>query len=248
MIQLPRPRIRNAVAAAALALGPIALLTVSSAASAQGATAPDPVYGDLIAAIEETVDQDLMISGAVGALKRQFAATPEFAAAETTSPGLIEEVATSLRPILTQQNRRVQALYRPEMVALFAARLTPGEAQSIASFYRSDLGRKLVGNVAQAYAPDATLSGIQTDAPITADQVREDINTAVVSGLGQLSPDELRQMGETAVANPALLKLQQINPAIQQIRVKMENEPLTPEENAAVVAVVESVFARRFPQ
>jgi hypothetical protein len=240
-------RLRHAVAAATLALGPIALMAAPSAAQAQSEAAPDPAYGDLISAIEGTVDQDQMINGAVNALKRQFASTPEFAAADAASPGLIDEVATGLRPILYQQNRRVQMLFRPEMIALFARNLTPAEARSIADFYRSDLGRKLVGNVAQAYTPDATLSGLKDETPVTADQVREDISSAVVSGIGQLSPDELRQMGEMAIANPALLKLQQVNPAIQQIRVKMENEPLTAEENAAVVAVVEGVFTKRFP-
>ena len=208
--------------------------------------ADHPAYADLITAIKQTVDQDQMISGVVSAIKRQFASMPEFAEAEADSPGLIEEVAASLRPILTRQNRRVQALYRPEMVALFASSLTPAEARSIAEFRRFDLGRKLAGAVMQAYAPDATLSGIQSETPVTADQVREDISTAVVSGIGQLSPEELCQMGEMVMANPALLKLQQVNPAIQQILVKMENEPLTTEENTAIDEAVEAVFDRRF--
>lgn len=239
--------LRRAVAVAVLTLGPVALLTAPAAALAQSAPATDPVYADLIAAIEQTVDQEQVITTALGALERQFATTPEFAAADAASPGLIAEVAEGLRPILTQQNRRVQSQYRPEMIALFAQSMTPDEARSVAAFYRSNLGRKLVGNVAGAYTPDATLSGIQSDVPITADQVRSDINAAVASGISKLTAEELAEMGQMALANPALLKLQQINPDIQLIRVKMENEPLTAEENAAVAAVVEGVFQRRFP-
>lgn len=209
--------------------------------------ADHPAYADLITAIEQTVDQDQMISGVVSAMKRQFASMPEFAEADADSPGLIEEVAASLRPIIIRQNRRVEALYRPEMVALFASSLTPAEARSIAEFRRSDLGRKLVGNIVQAYAPDTIFSAIQSETPVTAEQVREDLSTAVVSGIGQLSPEELRQLGEMMMANPALLKLRQVNPAIQQIRVKMENEPPTTEENTAIDEAVQAVFDRRFP-
>lgn len=243
IVRLPR-----ALAAAALVISLLSLLAVPAPALAQSAAVPDPAYSDLLVAIEQTVDQDQVINGALGTMARQFAASLEFAAAETASPGLIAEVAEGLRPVLTRQNRRVQAMYRPDMTALFARSLTVEEARNIAAFYRSDLGRKVVGNVAQAYAPDAMLSGIQSDAPITVDQVRTDIGVAVASGISQLTPDELRQMGETALANPALLKLQAINPDIQEIRAKMENEPLTADENAAVVAVVEGVFLRRFPQ
>jgi hypothetical protein len=63
-----------------------------------------------------------------------------------------------------------------------------------------------------------------------------------------MDQEDLIAMGKQAMANPALMKLQQVNPAIQQVRVKMENAPLTDEENAAIVTVVEDVFARRFPQ
>lgn len=240
-------RLRGALAAGVLALAPVALLAAAAPAAAQGEAPLDPAYSDLVAAIEMTVDQERVITNGLNALQKEFAATEAFAEAEALSPGLIAEVTNGLRPILTAQNSRVQALYRPRMVALFARSLTPDEAKSVAAFYRSDIGRKLVGNVANAYTPDATLSGIETEAPVTADQVRADLNAAVESGIDQLSADDRRKMIAATLSNPALLKLEKINPSLQQLRVEMENEPLTAEEDAALVAVVEGVFARRFP-
>jgi hypothetical protein len=238
----------HAVTAALLTLLPVAAITPSGPAFAASAAAADPAYADLIAAIEESVDQDVVIDNALTALRREFAETPEFAAAEAASPGVIAEVVAGMRPILVEQNERVTALYRPEMVALLANRLTPEEATSIAAFYRSASGRKLIGNVASAYSPDATLSNIESDGPITADQVGKDINSAVNSAIEELSEEERRKMTAEALNHPALFKLLPINPGIQAIRVKMENEPLTPSEEAAVVALIESIFDRRFGQ
>jgi DNA replication protein DnaD len=105
-----------------------------------------------------------------------------------------------------------------------------------------------MGNVVANYSFDSTLATMMEEKPVTADQVRTDINNAVNQGVAQMDQEDLIAMGKQAMANPALMKLQQVNPAIQQVRVKMENAPLTDEENAAIVTVVEDVFARRFPQ
>lgn len=208
----------------------------------------DPAFADLLNAIEATVDQDKMIDNGLAAVKRQFAADPNLAAAESASPGLIDEIAESLRPVIKQQNQRVSALYRPEMIAAIARYLTPAEASSVAAFYRSDIGKRLMSNVVANYDFDSTLATMMADKPVTADQVRSDINSAVNQGVAQMDQKDLLEMGRQAMANPALMKLQRVNPAIQLVRVKMENEPLTAEENEQILKVIEAIFARRFPQ
>jgi hypothetical protein len=262
MIRLYPSRVAAALLVAALAglAAPAAAQGVSppvqtmrapaapAAPSAVNSNPDDPAFADLIDAIEATVDQDKLITNGLEAVKRQFASDPTLAAAESASPGLIDEIVENLRPIIKQQNRRVTALYRPEMIAAIAAYLTPEEAASVAAFYRSDIGRKLMSNVVANYDFDSTISTMMDDKPVTADQVRDDINSAVNQGVAQLSRQELMEMGRLAMANPALMKLQRVNPEIQLVRVKMENAPLTEEENAAIVAVVEGIFARRFPQ
>lgn len=205
----------------------------------------DAAYGDLYSAMQEGVDQSLILDSALVAMGREFAATPDFAAAEAASPGLIAEVTSGMRPILEGQSNRLTQLYRPATLGLFARYLTPDEATSIAAFYRSDMGRKLMGGLSQSYSPDQTLSTITTETDVTTAQVKADIDAATSKVIGQMSQADLAEMGRLAMANPALLKLGLIGTGVQELRAQMENEPLTDEENAAVVAVVEDVFNRR---
>lgn len=247
MIRLFPARPAAAALVLTFALVPLAVLTPAHPAQAQAEAAPasDAAYDALYAAMQESVDQGVMVDAALAALAREFAATPEFAGAEAQSPGLIAEVTAGLRPIFIAQSDRVRELYRPSTLALLARHLTPTEATSIAEFYRSDIGRRLMGGMSRNYAPDATLSNLADESPVTREQVEADINTATGAALAALTQEEIEQLGRMAMANPALLKLSLIGSAVQEIRVQMENEPLTAEENAAVVAVVEEVFTRR---
>lgn len=243
-------RIAAPLAAVLMPLGAIALANPALAQTpvpvpAQTNNASDAAYSDLYAAMQEGLDSKQIIESSLAALGREFAANPDFASAEAVSPGLIAEVIEGLRPILNSQSERITVLYRPSTLGLFARHLTPDEAHSIAAFYRSDLGRKLMGGLSQSYSPDNTLSTIQTDTPVTRDQVQADISAATSKVMGQMSSDDLAEMGRMALANPALFKLEKVSSGVQVLRTQMENEPLTAEEDAAVLAVVEDVFARR---
>lgn len=242
----PAP-LRAAAAAFALGVLPLAALVPVAPALAQAGEASDAAYGDLYAAMQESVDQGQLINAAIAALAQEFAVTPEFAEAEAESPGLIAEVVNGMRPVFEAQSERVRVLYRPSTLALFARHLTPAEAADIAAFYRSAIGRKLMGGLSASYTPEATLSNIQTDTPVTREQVQADIGRATDAAVSALTNEDRAELGRMALANPALMKLSLIGNGVQELRVQMENEPLTAEEDAAVVAVVEDVFNRRFP-
>ena len=210
---------------------------------------PDhPAYADLIDAIDSTVDRSRLISNGLAAIKRQMQANEALAAAESASPGLLDEIITGMRPVLESQNQRVTVSYRPRMIAAMADHLTPDEAASVAGFYRSDIGRKLMGSVVANFNMDQTMATAMTEKPITENEVRADINSAVTQGLQQMDSKDLAEMGRQAMSNPALLKLQRVNPQIQRLRAQMENEALTPQEDAAIAKLMEDIFARRFPQ
>ena len=210
---------------------------------------PDnPAYGDLLTAIESTVDMTLMIDNGLAAIRRQMVANSDLAGAEAASPGILDEILTTMRPVLERQNKRVTAQYRPLMAAAMADYLTPAEAGSVAAFYRSDIGRRLMGNVVKNFDMDQTMAKAVSEAPVTEADVNADIVNAVTKGMQGMDAADMAEMGKQAMANPALLKLQRINPQIQRLRAQMENEPLTPEEDAAIGAAIESIFAKRFGQ
>jgi hypothetical protein len=207
-----------------------------------------PAYADLIDAIDSTVNREVLLDKGLEAVKREMLANADLGAAEQASPGLIDEILAGMRPVLNSQNLRVTALYRPKMIAAMASYLTPEEARSVSVFYRSDIGRRLMGNVVANFDMEQTLSSAVAEKDITEADVRADINSAVSQGISQMDAADLAEMGRQALTNPALLKLQNVNPQIQRLRAQMENEPLTPAEDAEIARVVEATFAKRFPQ
>lgn len=210
---------------------------------------PDhPAYGDLLDAIESTVDKNVLISNGLATIKRQMQSDAGLASAETASPGLLDEILAGMRPILERQNLRVTALYRPRMAAAMADYLTPEEATSVAAFYRSDIGRKLMSSVVANYSMDQTMANAIADKDVTEADVRADINSAVVQGMKSLDSKDMVEMTRQAMSNPALIKLNRVNPRIQRLRAQMENEALLPEEEAMIGSLMESVLSRRFPQ
>jgi hypothetical protein len=210
---------------------------------------PDhPAYFDLIAAIESTVDMNTVITNALGAVKRQFQADPNLGAADKASPGLIDEIIAGMRPVIDKHNARVTAAYRPRMAAVTANYLTPEEAVSVAAFYRSDIGRKLMGGVIANYDMDQSIASAMKDENVSEADVQADIISAVGKGMSAMSPEDMAEMAKMTMSNPALIKLNLIGPQMQRLRAQMENEPLSPEDDAALLKVVETVFAKRFPQ
>lgn len=135
------------------------------------------------------------------------------------------------------------------MVGLFARNLTASEAQDIAAFYRSELGRRILGGVSRNYSPDATLENVQELEGQSEDEVRDnvasDIGNATQATISELSQDDLVAMGKLAMEKPALLKLGQINPQMIALRAQMEQEQPTPDEAAQIEAVIQAVFERR---
>lgn len=209
---------------------------------------PDhPAYADVIAAIESTVDMNALIANAMGAVKRQMLADPNLAIAEQMSPGLVDEILAGMRPVIDRHNTRVTAAYRPRMAALTADYLTPEEAVTVAAFYRSDVGRKLMGGVASGLDFDRTIAGAMQDQQVSEADVQADIMSAVGKGMQSLDASDMATMGKMAQESPALLKLTLIAGPMQRLRTQMENEPLLPEDDAEILKVVEAVFAKRFP-
>lgn len=210
---------------------------------------PDhPAYADLILAIESAVDKEAVLGNAMAVVGQQLRADPNVGAAEAVSPGLVDEILAGMRPVIDRHNDRVTKDYRPRMMAVMADYLTPEEATDVAGFYRSDLGRKLMSGVISNYNMEGVIAAGMKEQQVTEAQVRGDITEAVTKGMAQMDKNDIEAIGRQALASPALMKLQRIAPEINRLRTQMENEPLSPADDAEIVQVVEAVFAKRFPQ
>ena len=181
-------RFRTMATALALGVMPLAALAPATSALAQAEASNDAAYEELCAAMEAAIDQKLVLDASLAALAREFAGTAEFSQAEAASPGLIAEVVGDFRPIIEGQSARVSKLYRPTTLALFARQFTP----------------------------EATLSGIETAAPVTREQVQADLGKAASATVSAMSQEDLMELGRQAQANPALLKLSLIGPGCRK--------------------------------
>lgn len=249
MIRSFANRFRLHSAALALMAGIAAPLAMPQAALAQSAAAPTqadhPAFSDVFDAMTAAVDNEKVLDNGLDTMRKQLAETPVMAAAEARSPGLIAEIAEGIRPIIRRHSERVALQYRPQMAAALAEHLTPEEAGRIASFYRSDLGKRMMGNVAANYSLDQSVATAMAQKDLTEADVTADIASAVGAGLKDMDPKDIAELGRQFMSDPALVKLQRANPKIFAIRARMENEPLSAADEQAMNAVIADVFARR---
>lgn len=207
-----------------------------------------PEHYDLYAAMEEGVDQSLVTDNALAAMRRELAADANISLLETQSPGLIADLAESVRPMFKDHTVRVRDMYLPRMTALFARHLTPSEAQEAANFYRSEVGRRMLKLLSSNFTVDAVVSDFDEDAGISREDVNRDLNSTVASAVGEMTPEDLAEIERVVAASPGLLKLNGMQGEIRSLRTKMENEPLLPETEQQMQSAMEAVFAQRFAQ
>ncbi|MBO9499752.1 MAG: DUF2059 domain-containing protein [Novosphingobium sp.] len=213
---------------------------------APAAAAADP-YDDVYSAILEGVDDqatlDRVLDTIMTALQREV---PEMAIVEDARPGFLGELRTAMRPVMSDYSARVMAAYRPKVLKVLGEELTVDEARQVAAFYRSELGRKLLGGAVQHFDLDETMrSAVRNpDAPIESDTVNADFKRIGVQAYLALTPEERKQLDLIASQTPALMKLAAAQPRLTALRAEMENEPPTPEENARLEAVMTAAFAK----
>lgn len=225
--------------------------------TAANADPNNPAFGDLVDAIKEVADKDATLDAMSDTIAREYAKVPEIAALEEAKPGLIDEVVRAMRPVLTTYADRVQQDYRPRMQAVFASQLSPAEAMDLAAFYRSPLGRKLMGSASRNMTMENTLSSVSesiaegkdpANVTIGRAQVEKDITSAATSAVGTLTSDELAELGRLAREKPVLLKMNALLGEIVVLRTAMENEQPTAEENAALEQAVIGAMTRHLGQ
>lgn len=249
MIRIFANRFRLHRTALALLAGIAAPLALPQAALAQSAAAPaqadHPAYSDVFDAMTAAVDNEKVLDNGLDTMRKQLAETPVMAAAEARSPGLIAEIAEGIRPIIRRHSERVALQYRPQMAAALAEHLSPEEAGRISAFYRSDLGKRMMGSVTANYSLDQSVATAMAQKDLTEADVTADIASAVGAGIKNMDPKDLAELGRQFMSDPALIKLQRANPKIFAIRARMENEPLSADDEQAMNAVIADVFARR---
>ncbi|MDJ0979802.1 MAG: DUF2059 domain-containing protein [Erythrobacter sp.] len=240
--------IRHAFFVAILgALSPAVFPVIPAAAQPAQAPQADAAseHADLYTAMQEGIDQNAIIDSTLIAMDREFRTIPVMQDIEASSPGTIGVLVEELRPVMERVSARVTAKYRPDMIALFEAKLTAEEARDVAAFYRSDLGRKLLNTASINFSPDATMSSVGEGGEVTEEQVTQDLSKAAEAAAKSMTADDMATMAREVAKSPALLKMNAINPEVRKIRVQMEREQPNAEEQAEIGTVVTRVLAER---
>ncbi|WEK47980.1 MAG: DUF2059 domain-containing protein [Candidatus Andeanibacterium colombiense] len=131
------------------------------------------------------------------------------------------------------------------MIAVLQERLTVDETRSVASFYRSPLGRKLLAGVSKNYDIDSTVRSAakNPDAPVDAKELGKDLNRTGIQAYLALTKDERAEVDRLALDTPGLAKLAAAQPALMAVRAEMENAPLTADEREHFNQILKHAFS-----
>ena len=222
------------------------LLTAPGALVAQEATAQraDPherIYDVWQAGMDDTLE----LERGLKQIRAQLAPLPQFVELERLRPGALDKIIDLVRPIMREQSDRVEAEYRPRMIALLRSGLSRAEAAEVAEFYASPLGRKvLAANAANMQSSSVVNAAVSGGAVSTAD-VQADIRATENAVRDSFTQAELAQFYRELVARPGLAKLAPLVPRVAALRAEMESERLNDEEQARFNAALEAEFAPR---
>lgn len=226
---------RIVLAAALLAFTPLAALPVQAAEAPAAAPVTVDPFEDIYLAIQESADTERQLDQLSTTIAQQITtADTTLAIAEARYPGLSRAMVTGFRPVLASYSARVRETFRPRMVAVFREQLSESEARDVAAFYRSPMGKRLLGGVVESFDAKATITSALKDKEVSADAVKADTDAAVRGALAKFTQDDFAALGELAQRQPGLMKLGAIGEALGPIRAEMENQPLTKAEEQAL--------------
>lgn len=239
----------HTLTAASLLLSAFAAGTMMATAApvaAQQAPAEQDVYQDLFSAMIEATDREAELNNAMEAVRAQFEALPDFQSLEQISPGYIDDVITAMRPIMQKIVARSEADVQREYVKVFREEFTAQEAQELAAFWRNPLFKRMMLNASRNFVPEAMMADIETKDRIESEDLERDVQNAAEAAVSEMSLEELQALMSNARESEAWQKFVQVQPQILELRLKIENRPLTPDEELEMAQAMESVAEKHF--
>lgn len=237
-------------AAAALCFSGSPLAAEDAPAPQAEALQTDP-YMDIFLALEESADQEQMLDNIIAATLAEVVRNePILELVEAEQPGLLDGLARTIRPIFHEHVADTEEFLRPRMTALFRSALSADEATQVASFYRSDLVRKLMVGTFANFTGERTIRGVleNSDDKIISSSFKADTQSAGIKGYLGLTPEERRQLDDLAAASPALAKFTALTPQTTALRLEAETMPMAPEREAELIEEMQRFIADHMGQ
>lgn len=241
--------LRIVVASVGLALAPFSAAAAQDAAPPVAAPAQQvSAHLDLVLAIQEGVDVDLTIENQLAVVRSMWGQDPNMVAAEATYPGLFDAMIAAARPVIMRQNLEVQKEFQPRFAAALAEKLSDAEARTIADFYRSPMGRKLMAAMSANMDSRASIEGFVETGEVDMGDFKSDVDSSTAKTLSGLSQSDMEELGRLYMEEPALLKLTTLQPAMVPVRAEMEKAGATPERQQEIYSVIETAAQKHIAQ
>lgn len=173
-----------------------------------------------------------------------FATQTYFQTLESVQPGITGEIADAMMPIINNSLRvRLPELHRRQ-AELYKRQFSTSELVTLAKFYTSPTGQKLLEGVAENMRTDAMAAEAKKsdDFTITSKSVIADLRAAVPEALKTMTPGDEQVL--IAFANSGLLpRIQKISSKSQTLTLDWTNESL-PGEEEELDAATNAVLAK----
>ena len=231
---------------AAASLGLAFALPTSTLAQETAASQPaqPTAYADLVAAMQDGIDQEMVIDNQLAVVRSLWQADPNMVAAEAAYPGLFDAMIDAGRPIITRHSQEIQDEYRPRYVAALAEALTEQEAARIAEFYRSPLGAKMLGGLSRTMDGRAMIEGGIANGEIDMRDFDTDIRKSAGQIVGALSAQEQADLVRLFTTDPALMKMNDLQAIVLPIRAEMEKAAMAPARQKEIEAAIKTAAER----
>lgn len=208
------------------------------------AVAESAAYAGLYDAILAGIDEEQVLDQLIASFSSQLmTANPDMVKAEAAFPGFSAALGEGMRPLFKSYRERVRLLYRPRMIAELGRSMTPAEALDAGDFYRSALGRKLLGGVSDGFDGKATTASALRDKTVDPAALNADIDVAATRAVERLTPADIAEFERMARTRPVLYRLDAVTSGIDEMNLAMQNEPLTAPEQAEMKRAVNAAIA-----
>ena len=218
---------------------PVFAIAQDTAESQQPAAVQSSAYADLVAAMQDGIDQDMVIENQLGVVRSIWEANPEMVAAEAAFPGLFDAMIDAGRPIIKRQNAELQDEFRPRFVAALSEALTEQEAVRIAEFYRSPLGAKMLAGLSRTMDNRNSIQeGVKTG-KIDMEDFEKDVVKSAGTVVGTLTAEEQTELVRLFTTEPALQKMTSLQGVVAPIRAEMEHAGMAPFRQKEIEAAIQ---------
>jgi hypothetical protein len=180
-------------------------------------------------------------------LPAAFRSDPNIQEIEAECPGAVEALLVATTPMFKELDQEGRRDYRAALRNLLPTRMSEADARAAAEFFGSDLGQKFVRSISEQSTLSNSLSSAMSndEGSIDRDAFERDQLNAARGGLEALSDFEKLSVNR-ALQTSWGEAINDLSPEIMTLKYSIMNAEMTPDQNAALDAVIGETIDAHF--